>query len=320
MIVIKSKEIIDDFNITINSTDFHEIYDSLLKLRPDKLGSDKLVELVKYVEQNAVSHSSTVKHYNSFGTGGDNLKTINLSTIASIIASNFVTVYKVGTRAVTSKWGSYEFVNALSSRLHQIPQPLRDKAFYQSGSKYIPLSDLGYAYSGILREARLELYKQNIPDVYKVVFPASNLTSSSGQVNGVYSSLYLGYFVDISIALQRNSLIVHSYYGIDEIFAGKNLVIRVINGTATQNELTLPDHAPNDKYFNFITESEYVDEHILRFINILQNDCPYDVILTVSYNAACILNLAHPTVSIDFLAEKIISFLVSNTSIHTVKN
>ena len=114
MLIFNSKDIIDDFNATRFSTESVKIYDSLVRLRPDKLNTNKLIELVKYIEKNSYHHSLNTKHYNIFGTGGDRLKTINLSTIASIVASNFVNIYKVGTGAVTSNWGSAEFVHALA--------------------------------------------------------------------------------------------------------------------------------------------------------------------------------------------------------------
>ena len=102
MINVKTREAIDEFNITKNSTNVGEIYDSLERLRPDKLSSNTIVQLVRYIESFANKNIISAQHYNSFGTGGDKIKTINISTIASIIASNFLNVYKVGTKAVTS--------------------------------------------------------------------------------------------------------------------------------------------------------------------------------------------------------------------------
>jgi anthranilate phosphoribosyltransferase len=311
MFTVKVKEVIDVLNTTRYSTDFSEIYESLNRLRPDKLSTATIIELVKYVERSPYKQLSKVKHYNSFGTGGDKFKTINISTIASIIASNFVSIYKVGTKAVTSNWGSSDFINSLCSNLHRLPYPLRSKAFYQKGSGYFSLSDLGYPYSENLKKARLKLYQEDVPDIYKVIFPASNLTHSSGQVNGVYSSKYIDYFVDISIALQRNSLIVHSTNGVDEIAAGRNLLIRISNGKLTEGEVNLPNHDVGDSYTKFIAESADLNEHVSKFINILKGNCPQDVILTIAYNVACILNLERQDILLEFYVEKIIKFMNS---------
>jgi anthranilate phosphoribosyltransferase len=309
MFTVKSKEVIDVLNTTRYSKDFSEIYESLNKLRPDKLSTNTIIELVKYIEQNSYKKLLRVTHYNSFGTGGDKFKTINISTIASIIASNFVSIYKVGTKAVTSTWGSSDFIDALYSNLPRLPSSLRNKAFYQEGSGYFSLSDLGYPYSEILRKARFQLYQEGIPDIYKVIFPASNLTHSSGQVNGVYLSEYIKYFVDISIALERNTLIVHSTHGVDEIAAGRNLLVRISNGKLTESEVYLPDHDVDDSYYKFIAESPDIDEQLSKFINILKGNCPQDVILTVAYNVACILNLELEDIQLEFFIDKIIGFM-----------
>jgi anthranilate phosphoribosyltransferase len=311
MLTVKTQEVIDILNTTRCSTDTSEIFDALNKLRPDKLGTATIIELVKYIERNPYKGLSKIKHYNSFGTGGDKFKTINISTIASIIASNFVSIYKVGTKAVTSTWGSSDFIDSLHSRLDQIPYPVRSKAFYQKNSGYFSLSELGYPYSETLKKARLELYQADIPDIYKVIFPVSNLTYSSGQVNGVYSSKYIDYFIDISIALDKNVLIVHSSRGVDEIAAGRNLLIRVSNGKLIEDEVKLPDHDLDDEYTKFIAESTDLNEHISKFISILEGDCPQDVILTVAYNVACILSLEYKDTELEFFVTKVTKFMNS---------
>ncbi|MFM6375152.1 MAG: hypothetical protein ACKPH1_15745 [Microcystis panniformis] len=311
MINVKTREAIDEFNITKNSTNVGEIYDSLEKLRPDKLSSNTIVQLVRYIESFANKNIISAQHYNSFGTGGDKIKTINISTIASIIASNFLNIYKVGTKAVTSIWGSSDFIKSLKSNLYQFPIAIRDKAFYQEGSGYFSLDELGYLYSNPLREARLMIYRESIPDIYKIIFPVSNLTNSSGQVNGVYCSNYIDRYIDVSIALERNSLIVHSTHEIDEIFAGRNLVIRIFNGRLVKSEVNLPEHYVNDDYFEFMSESADIKNHISKFEKILKGECSEDISLTIAYNVACILNLEYQDILLDELVDRVSTFMKS---------
>lgn len=308
-VITQTKDTIEHFNITQSSPDSSEIYDSLCKLRPDKIGFQNIIKLIKYVEIKASTNLSSHIHYNTFGTGGDDFKTINISTIASIVASNFVNIYKVGTKAVTSKWGSTDFFGSLTANIHLFPPLIRNKAYYQEGSGYISLGDLGYIYSASLKQARIQLYQDGIPDIYKVIFPASNLTCSLGQVNGVYSSKYIGFFVDSAIELQRNAIILHSYRGVDELISGQNLVIRVTNQKLSEREIYLPSTVLDSSYDDFIAESADILNNVSKFIDILTGNCPRDVITTIAYNAACILNLESEEILIEYFAEKILEYM-----------
>lgn len=308
-VITQTKDAIEHFNITRSSADIPEIYDSLCNLRPDKIGAANIIKLIKYVEIKASSKLSGHIHYNTFGTGGDNFKTINISTMASIVASNFVNIYKVGTKAVTSKWGSTDFFDSLTANLHLFPPLLRNQAYYQKGSGYISLGELGYSYSAPLKQARIQLYQDGIPDIYKVIFPASNLTCSLGQVNGVYSSKYIGFFVDATTALQRNAVIVHSYRGVDELISGRNIIIRIINQKLSEREIYLPSTVLDLCYDDFISESADVSTNVRKFIDILTGNCPREVITTIAYNAACILNLESEEVLIEYFAEKILEYM-----------
>jgi anthranilate phosphoribosyltransferase len=133
--LIKINSVLDDFLLTKSSDKEEEIYDALVRIQPNNLGFNEILELIRYIEC-SYKHPINFRHYNSFGTGGDKFKTINISTMASILASNFVNIWKVGTGAVTSKWGSSDFVNRLNLFKQSYPLTLheKNKISYQDGS------------------------------------------------------------------------------------------------------------------------------------------------------------------------------------------
>lgn len=146
------------------------------------------------------------------------------------------------------------------------------------------------------------------------MFPATNLTDSYGQVNGVSSLDYLDFFVSISSALGRNSIIVNSpIHNNDEMIAGRNIITRIFNGNVVKREILIPG-LENTAYQSFIRESEDLDEHILKFIGIIEGKCPKDIILTIAYNTACILNLEYQDILLDKLAEFLFQYIVPEDS------
>lgn len=303
--LIQVPEMMADFKITRESSNIEEVYDALKRLRPGKLNTTRLIQLVRHVQSSksaSVLYQIKSKHYNIFGTGGDETKTINFSTIVSIIASNYVPVWKVGTRAVTAQWGSFEFIEFIK-KVQSAPQEypmypiaLVEKTRYAQGSGFISLQDLGFNYSNVLKKARKNLYDDGILDIYKIIFPIANLTDSNGQINGICSLAYLGYYIDVCRILKRNSLVVHSYKNIDELIAGNNLAVRLLAGQLTDiAEVEVPNiflsQEKKAQYDGFIAEANAVETHFGKFTEILAGQCSNEILWTVAYNVASILNL-----------------------------
>ncbi|MCX6858099.1 MAG: hypothetical protein NTV80_24720 [Verrucomicrobia bacterium] len=165
-----------------------DYFQALVALRPDQLSIDQIAEIVRWVEKTKIAQPDYGHHVNIFGTGGDG--TINVSSMAAIIASHFTRVVKVGTPGVTSLWGSYDFMEALRVFLEaQVSknEPVHPFMKWGAESKYIALAELGFDYNSVLRKARKRLKEREdpIPDIYKVVFPFANYTNPQIQINGL---------------------------------------------------------------------------------------------------------------------------------------
>jgi anthranilate phosphoribosyltransferase len=162
------------------------------------------------------------------GTGGDAVGTVNLSTMASIIATAAgAQVAKFGNRSVTSRCGSADVLEALGV---QLAQSAEDVA--------LDLARVGisFVYSGAffphfkhLSQVRRSLGFQTIFDV---LFPLINPVNLFGQLVGVNKFEYAPYVAKALLNLGRKRvLVVLSEDGLDEISCQKpTRILEVQNG------------------------------------------------------------------------------------------
>ncbi len=279
-----------------SSDNQEEVFECLKALEPDKLTTQQLASLVKHVE--TICHTDMYKyeHFNIIGTGGDLLKTINVSTISAIVASNIVNVVKLGARGITSKWGSKDFNSIITSKIGD----KNINAYFKTiESRFLSFGELGISYGDILVEARRKLNQQGYLDIYKVVFPFSNVTGCTGQVNGVSNAQYLSIFIDLSLMFKRHCIIVHSKLGVDELMPGSNQYVIVRDGKVEEHEVFVPS---ND--IAFFIETEDSDLLFNKFESIITGTATKDVMNTIYYNAASIINLKEQALNVDQIVNK----------------
>jgi anthranilate phosphoribosyltransferase len=290
-----NKNIFELLETSYLSNNIGEVYNSLLLLQPNKLSIKELVSLVKFVEAKFRKSGFQYEHYNIIGTGGDTLKTINISSIAAIIASKYVNVVKIGARGVTSKFGSKDFNSFLLSKALNSQ---RQFYFFNDKSKFLSFNDLGLAYSEALVEARRKINKEGYLDIFKVVFPFANFTGCYGQVNGVSNKDYLSLFVELALKFNRHCILVYSNLGIDEIMPGENQYVTINNNQIKESKLMLPS-----SNIEFFIESENSEILIQKFKSIMTKDTSDEVLKTIFYNTAAIINLKEKQKSIQDIYE-----------------
>lgn len=279
-------EVLAQFRKTREAASEDACYRLLCALRPDRLAAEELAEIVRYIESTKqVAGDFPKQHVNIFGTGGDG--TINLSSMAAILASRFVPVVKMGTRAVTGNIGSSDFVTELRER--EASSPALAQSLAAGSFRFLRLSEAGFAYREELRQARRRLHRDGIPDLYKVVFPFANYTDPVVQINGAAKEVYFERFAGLCGIMGRTACLVRSVAGVDELLPGKNRIAYFTGGVRHFDAefLFLPEHmAENVSRFR---EAGSLFAAVDGFIDLLGGKAAPLIRDTVLLNAALIL-------------------------------
>jgi anthranilate phosphoribosyltransferase len=148
------------------------------------------------------------------GTGGDMLKTWNLSTAtAFVVAAAGVPIAKHGNRAVSSKCGSADVLEACGINLQMTPERV-EQAIEQLGIGFL-FAPQHHPAMKFVAPVRREL---GVRTVFNLLGPLTNPAGAKRQLLGVYDWRWL---VPIAEALRElgseRALIVHGMDGLDEV-------------------------------------------------------------------------------------------------------
>lgn len=174
------------------------------------------------------------------GTGGDGVGTLNISTAASfVVAATGVPVAKHGNRALSSKSGSSQALEALGVKLDLTPAQIGD-CIRQAGIGFMfaPSHHPAMKYVG---PARAEL---GVRTMFNLLGPQSNPASVRRYVLGVYSEQWVE---PVAAALLANravkAWVMHGSDGLDELtVTGPSFVAQIANGDLRSFEVT-PEEA-----------------------------------------------------------------------------
>lgn len=148
------------------------------------------------------------------GTGGDKIKTFNISTIAAFVAAGAgVPIAKHGNRSVTSKAGSADLLEALGVKIDCVPRDVQ---------RCIEKAGIGFMFAPVFHKAmkyaigpRKEI---GIRTVFNVLGPLTNPANARAQLLGVFDA---GLTARIAGALRdlgvERAVVVHGLDGLDEI-------------------------------------------------------------------------------------------------------
>jgi anthranilate phosphoribosyltransferase len=173
------------------------------------------------------------------GTGGDGAETLNISTAAAIVvAAAGVPVAKHGNRALSSKSGSAECLQALGVKLEltpdQIGRNIRDAGI---GFMFAPAHHPAMKHVG---PARQELGTRTM---FNLLGPQSNPAGVRRYMLGVYDKKWVE---PVAAALLANraasAWVVHGHSGLDELSTtGPTFVASIKGGNLTSFEVTPED-------------------------------------------------------------------------------
>ena len=173
------------------------------------------------------------------GTGGSGDGTFNISTGSALVAAAAgAKVAKHGNRAITSKCGSADVLEAM-----QIPVALTP----QQSVDCLRATGFTFLYAPALHPAmkRVQPIRRAIGrrTIFNLAGPLTNPAGASAQVTGVYSSAKIDVAAQALATLGvRHALVVHGEGGLDELtLTGASEVAEVRNGAVTKSILQPED-------------------------------------------------------------------------------
>lgn len=162
------------------------------------------------------------------GTGGDMSHTFNISTVtALVVAAVGVPVAKHGNRAVSSKSGSADVLEALGVKIDLSPEKV-EKCLFETGFGFLfaPIFHPAMKYAiGPRRE-------MGIRTVFNILGPLTNPANAKRQILGVFSDRLTEPLAKVMGNLgAEDALVVHGEDGLDEItISDGTRASRFVNG------------------------------------------------------------------------------------------
>ncbi|MEM4748071.1 MAG: anthranilate phosphoribosyltransferase [Archaeoglobaceae archaeon] len=151
------------------------------------------------------------KVFDTCGTGGDNSKTINVSTAIAIALANFTRVAKHGNRAMSSKSGSADVLEKLGFKIDLPPEKTE---------KLISETNFAFLFAPIYHKSFLRVAavrkKLKIRTIFNVLGPIVNPANPKKQIIGVSNEPLLYIVAEVLELLGREGIV---YYGngLDEV-------------------------------------------------------------------------------------------------------
>ena len=199
-----------------------EIYDFLTFLSAKGESSDEIAGGV-YVLRNKSKRVNVEDCIDTCGTGGDGMNTLNVSTASALLLSSMgVKVAKHGNKAVSSKCGSGDVLEALKININLEPNEIENQINKNNfGFMFAPNYHSAMRFVGPTRK---KIGKRTI---FNMIGPLSSPALVNKQVVGVFDKKLLKTFAYALKNLDiKSAWIVNSEDGLDEIspYAKTNVI------------------------------------------------------------------------------------------------
>ena len=208
-----------------------EIFDFLTLLSAKGEVSDEIAGGV-YVLRNKSKRVNVKDCIDTCGTGGDGMNTLNISTASALLLSSMgVKVAKHGNKAVSSKCGSGDVLEALNIKINLEPKDIEEQINKNNfGFMFAPNYHSAMRFVGPTRKM---IGKRT---VFNMIGPLSSPALVDRQVVGVFDKNLLKIFAE---ALKNVNIkyawIVNSEDGLDEISPyAKTNVVELKNGKISE--------------------------------------------------------------------------------------
>lgn len=206
------------------------------------------------------------------GTGGDKLKTFNISTISAIIAASCgVVVAKHGNRSITSKCGGADILEALGVNINADAREV-EKCMEESGIGFMFAPNFHPAMKHVM-PVRKEL---GIRTVFNILGPLTSPANADIQLLGVFDPQHVEIMAGVlkNLGVKR-AIVVHGFDeeenpAMDEISTiGKTKVAILDNGKIEVKDVYPEDFGIKRTNKKFIEASSNLDENKKIAIDVL---------------------------------------------------
>ena len=234
-----------------------EIFDFLTLLSSKGEVSDEIAGGV-HVLRNKSKRVNVKNCVDTCGTGGDGKNTLNISTASALLlASMNVKVAKHGNKAVSSKCGSGDVLEALNIKINLEPNEIEEQINKNNfGFMFAPNYHSAMKYVGPTRK---KIGKRTI---FNMIGPLSSPALVERQVVGVFDKKLLTIFANALKNLNiKFAWIVNSEDGLDEIspYAKTNVV-----------------QLKNNEISNLVIDPKELNVNADKFENLLGDDAQFN--------------------------------------------
>jgi len=244
--------------------------------------------MLKYVEPIIIDKPNIL---DTCGTGGDKKGTFNISTVTALVASGAgVTVAKHGNRAVSSKCGSADILEALGVNINLDRVKIK-KCLEEIGIAFLFAPNLHPAMRWVM-PARKQIGQKTM---FNILGPLINPARATNQLIGVHSQEWTRPLAQVLHNLgAKHILAAHGADGLDEVTtAEKTFVSEVKNGSFKDYQISPEDFGlKRAKFADLLGGSIEENVKIVQEILSGKKGSKRDIILL---NAGCAIYAADKT-------------------------
>ncbi len=256
----------------------------ILRLRGESI--EEISGAAKIMRAKATTVSAPADAMDIVGTGGDGMKTLNISTTAAlVVAGAGVPIAKHGNKAQSSQSGASDALAALGVNL-TAPVPVIERAMREAGIGYMNAPN-HHAAMRFVMPARVELATRTI---FNILGPLTNPAGVKRQLTGTFTKALIRPMAETLKSLgSEKAWLVHGADGTDEVsICGPTYVAALENGEVREMTIVPADAGLPDHPFGRILGGT-PEENVIRLRAVLVGDTSEK---NAAYRDAVLLNSA----------------------------
>ena len=279
--------------------------------------SNELIGAVNSLKPHVINPLSlNIDTIDIVGTGGDGLKTYNISTaVAFIVASSGLYVAKHGSTAVSSKSGASDVLTELGINI-SVDNNVLNKCLKEANICFLFAPNFNKAFKNVAK-VRKEL---SFRTIFNLLGPLLNPVRANKQLLGVFSDKYLKIIAETLDAHgSKKAWVVNGSDGMDEItLTGTTKIAQLSDNTIKEFEID-----PQKYGFKFCTQESLEggtpSENANKMINLFNGEygAYRDIVLL---NSAAALYIADKVNSYEDGIELTKSIIDSGKALDTLHN